>query len=373
MPDQLYQPENPYAWAENDNETFGVPVERFTKPIHRVFHQINCVTAATMGFVTTTLMIYFVLQRNKSELKRYSMMLFMCSATDMVFVLGTFVNQVQIELTDGVMFVVQSGPVTHIDNFPIRCGLVSWEVFSLGLSATVLPAQHYFRYRLIKNQALSRWETLSLFMLSVVASSCVAFMGYLALRYSAQIWPGYNYANLLKDTFWFGPNHQMPVMFIVNLRHTYGYLYFAAAGTVIASSYGFALILGYKSVELGHATRNRASKRTLYFQQQFARVVLVQTLIPFLGCVVPLLFITITGLMRMEIRGAGLLMIGVLDWLPFINSSCTLYLIRPFRMKVYALIWKKSNANDSKAPTSSSDRLGKTANGPSVLQSLGPK
>ncbi|CAD5233441.1 unnamed protein product [Bursaphelenchus xylophilus] len=314
MPDQLYQPENPYAWAENDNETFGVPVERFTKPIHRVFHQINCVTAATMGFVTTTLMIYFVLQRNKSELKRYSMMLFMCSATDMVFVLGTFVNQVQIELTDGVMFVVQSGPVTHIDNFPIRCGLVSWEVFSLGLSATVLPAQHYFRYRLIKNQALSRWETLSLFMLSVVASSCVAFMGYLALRYSAQIWPGYNYANLLKDTFWFGPNHQMPVMFIVNL-----------------------------------------------------------TLIPFLGCVVPLLFITITGLMRMEIRGAGLLMIGVLDWLPFINSSCTLYLIRPFRMKVYALIWKKSNANDSKAPTSSSDRLGKTANGPSVLQSLGPK
>lgn len=85
--------ENPFAWPEGDDANLGLSLKPF-RGLSNDFYACNCILAVTLGLTTTSTMLYFVLFHKKASFGHYNRMLLMCSVVDIIFLIGSAINQI---------------------------------------------------------------------------------------------------------------------------------------------------------------------------------------------------------------------------------------------------------------------------------------
>ncbi|CAD5209450.1 unnamed protein product [Bursaphelenchus okinawaensis] len=123
-------------------------------------------------------------------------MLLLCCIADLNY--WVFDNLVHFKSTenDGV-FMIQLEGIGGYLNREYQIYIVSMYVFGIILSHTVLPAQAYFRYSVLRNgRALSNIKTMKLFAFAVLAAAPITYLTAMSYFYSPTTRLGLNYGKL---------------------------------------------------------------------------------------------------------------------------------------------------------------------------------
>uniref|UniRef100_A0A1I7RJQ0 G_PROTEIN_RECEP_F1_2 domain-containing protein n=1 Tax=Bursaphelenchus xylophilus TaxID=6326 RepID=A0A1I7RJQ0_BURXY len=320
--------DNPYAWdiIQDTDQSFVEPYDElasFTK-----FLKINYVLTTFVGGILSFTLLYLIIFQTNGALKNYRKMLLICSVTDISYWAIDNLLGLKLKEKDGVYMVKFEGPAKDFDR-PTRLVLIAAYVCSICFVNSVLPAQVYFRYyALTRSQFLSTGRTLGVFLLSFLAALPTFFLAYNGYGFTARVRPGFNYGEL-----WY-KEVPLPPVFYADVRSVYQKIYFFYGGLLISASYTAASVMGYLTVKKINLLYSSYSERTRRLQTQLSQYLIVQSIIPLIVSVTPLMLIVVPAFLYSD-TGKACLFYGVLfSWIPILNPLITMIVIVPYRQVI---------------------------------------
>ncbi|CAD5214813.1 unnamed protein product [Bursaphelenchus xylophilus] len=321
-------PENPYAWDYLDNET-GIPDRPYDElgilsPVLRASYHLAFFTGGALSLS----MLYLVLYRTSGHLKNYGRMLMLCSITDLSYWLMDNMLQLKARLQDGVFMAKFEGPAMYF-SYNNQAVAMACYVATLAWIHSILPAQYYFRYYAVtRSQPLSGLQTASIYILSLLLALPLGFIAYPGYSRSATSRPGFNYG-----TLWYR-EVPLPKVLYADIRDIYQQLYFFYANLFVTASYLLSLYFAYKTVLFLKQNSSMYSERTKSMQNQLARALFFQTLLPIFVSIGPILFICVPSFFYMNTGKSALIFMNMTSWIPVFNPLLTIIAIVPYRRAV---------------------------------------
>uniref|UniRef100_A0A1I7RQF6 G_PROTEIN_RECEP_F1_2 domain-containing protein n=1 Tax=Bursaphelenchus xylophilus TaxID=6326 RepID=A0A1I7RQF6_BURXY len=285
------------------------------------FYWISDTAGSTSGVLVNLLVLFVIYKTTTSSTSAYGRMLMATATYDALFSACEFVEQHQVILKNGIMFVIPKGVEKCLDHglYPL---FFFPHLFLCTMGCFILPAQYYYRYMLITSPNKVTGYTLvrSLIVAALAACAC-ATAGTIGLYHSRQLPPEYYMEQV--DPAWLTEGNST-YMYAVDTADEASSLYFHFAGVFSNIFFTASLYYIYKIVRFMNSTSTTSSKRTRKMQQQFTRVIIIQGIDTFLFAFIPLSVVCMGVLFHGDWPVLGMLVMMPLCWLPFVNGMFSL-------------------------------------------------
>ncbi|CAD5233676.1 unnamed protein product [Bursaphelenchus xylophilus] len=301
--------------------------------------RFNFIVTSFAGGILTTLLCFLVICKTEGTLRNYRSILLICSFNDIFYWALDNALAPKLKQTDGVFMIKIEGPARYFSH-DVRLILVSIYIFAVCVICSQLPAQMYFRYHcLTRPRPLTTAKTVGLFLLSLVVASPNYYFVYMTLSSVDALRKKVDY-----NALWY-KELPAPDVFFSDARSFYHIVYFVYGGLLISFSYALSLFIGVQTLKKTRRLYDSCSDNTKRLQNQLNNYLTVQSVVPLVVCITPLLFVIVTGFLYIDIGRICMLSAVFLSWMPILNSLITMIVIIPYRKWILQrlLCFKKPN------------------------------
>ncbi|CAD5219329.1 unnamed protein product [Bursaphelenchus xylophilus] len=291
-------------------------------------YRISDVLGSACGIIVNLMVLFVIRKTATKSTSAYGRMLIASAVYDTLYSLCEILQQHQLLLTNGTLIIVPRGMEKDVGHewCPI---FLFFHLCLSNMSCFMLPAQYFYRYRLLLDATkVNGYTLLRAIFVSAVAAIVSAGFGVVGESYSAKRGREY-YMSQMPD-YWL-PEGRNTYLIAIDTADLASDLHFKTTGAFANISFIAAVFFIYKIVKYMNATSNIRSEKTKKMQQQFTKVIIIQGIATLLFAFIPLSIVSMGITSHSDWEMLGLLVIIPLSWLPTANGMLSLFVIQRHR------------------------------------------
>ncbi|KAI1697786.1 serpentine type 7TM GPCR chemoreceptor str domain-containing protein [Ditylenchus destructor] len=294
---------------------------------------------SSISLAANVILVALILSEKNEVLKSYSRILLLNCVVDVIYTLACATNVLQFEIYNGYFMFINNG---FFKDAPMSLlYFLGWFwSWACGLAIYAIPFMFYYRYNLIcKGETLTMQKFFLALLMPIIAPTFDAFVltsSFWGMRDRRELFC----QEFLNHPVWVMPNEGIPSNCLLSGDRTDIWLLLFCIGVCFkgTSVYGTTIWFGMNIHRAMKESNKKASRKTIKMQSQLTRILVIQATLPLLTAVMPCMVMLALIVFKINVRGAGLCISGMLSWIPVVNPLSSIFLVSNYRKKLLGTV-----------------------------------